>query len=108
LLPAIDPHAAPAQPGPETLHVTPKFGFEPAAGVNAAWIVAAAPEFTAAGPDTATVNPLAIVSVMLALALGLATLVAVIVALAGCGKNPGAMYVPPGEIVPTVAFPPFT
>ena len=91
LLGTIKPHAAPVQPGPDKLHATAKFGVEPAADVNAAWNVAAAPELTDAGPEMATVKPLAIVSVTLPLTLVSATLVAVIVALAGCGKFAGAV-----------------
>jgi hypothetical protein len=108
LLAAIIPHVAPAQPGPATLQATAKFGFEPAAGENAARNVPPAPEFTEAGPETVVVNPLAIVSVTPPFALASAALVAVIVSLAGCGKISGAVKIPAAVIVPTVAFPPVT
>jgi hypothetical protein len=91
LLLAIKPHVAPEQPGPATLQVTVKFGLEPAAGANVAWNIPAAPEFTDAGPETSSVNPLAMLSVALPLAFASATLVAVIVALAGCGRIAGAV-----------------
>jgi hypothetical protein len=79
------------QPGPETLQAIVVLGLEPDAGVNVAWYVADAPAFTTDGPEIASVNPLAIVSVTLALMLVSAALVAVTVSLGGCGSTVGAV-----------------
>lgn len=99
-VPTIVPHAAPAQPAPDTLQEIIMLGLEFATGVSVAAKLPLPPAVTAEGPFTLNVKWLIIVSAMDALFDGSATLVAVSSTVGGEGSICGAVKTPFGVAVP--------
>jgi len=97
------PQAVPLHPGPETLQLTTRLGFELGAGVSVAVNCAVVPLATAEGPRTVKVNALVMLSIALAAFEGSAALVAVRVTLAGVGRICGAVNSPLESMVPHAA-----
>jgi len=96
----INPHAAPVQPVPSTLHEIIRLGLELATGVSVAEKATVSPALTEAGPVNASENELVTMIVPTLDLDGSATLVALSEMPGGAIRICGAAYIPDASTIP--------